>query len=310
MPDPLGAAFTLKLIHWYHKYKRDLPWRRTRDPYKIWISEVMLQQTTVKAVLNYYENWIRQFPTVKDLAEARLEVVLRAWQGLGYYNRARNLHKAAIILHEKYDGRLPRTSKELANLPGFGPYTSGAVASIAYNLRVPIIDANVRRVFMRLLAIQGKSVNAQDKVLLPKIEILLPKHNVGDFNQGLMELGALICRSKEPICSICPVRQFCKAYEKGVQEVIPLSIKAKIKKITAAVGLFYDIRGRILIQKRPDTGLLAGLWEFPGGKAKPGESLVGALKREIREELGVGADICRKVCCVSHLKYFPCPDQS
>lgn len=286
MPRQLNRAFTAKLLTWYGINKRDLPWRRTKDPYKIWISEVMLQQTTVKAVLNFYNKWLLLFPNVHSLAGANLEKVLKSWQGLGYYNRAKNLHKAAKIIVDQFNGQLPRSLEEIRKLPGFGPYTAGAVVSIAFNEGIPIVDANIRRVFMRLLAVFGKSEPCLDKTLLPKIKRILPSRHAGDFNQGLMELGALICRSKEPICNLCPVLEFCMAYRKGIQEIIPSPKSVKIVSIKAVIAIIQNKNNKILIQKRPSFGLLADLWEFPGGKIEAFESPQTALKREINEELG------------------------
>jgi A/G-specific adenine glycosylase len=278
--------FSTDLTRWYHQHKRDLPWRHTRDPYKIWVSEIMLQQTTVNAVLPYYERWIRVFPTVHDLARAPLQAVLKQWQGLGYYNRVKNLHKAAGVVIDEHKGILPKDQQAIRSLPGFGPYTTGSVLSIAYDVPLTIIDANVRRVVMRLLALPGEADTKQDLKINEFLLKVLPAQGVGNFNQALMELGALVCRNKEPLCNLCPVSKHCLANKQGKQEVIPQPKKKIIKDINAVVAIIKE-GSRYFIQKRPPKGLLADLWEFPGGKIKPGESKKRALIRELKEELGV-----------------------
>jgi A/G-specific adenine glycosylase len=247
----------------------------------------MLQQTTVGAVVPYYEKWLRLFPDIKALARAPFRKVLRAWQGLGYYQRARNLHAAAKLMVLEHRSRIPRNYETLRSLPGFGPYTAAAVLSLAFDEPHPVLDANVRRVMMRLLALHGKADGRHDKAIMARLQAEIPVRAPGDFNQAMMELGALVCRSKNPQCLICPFRTNCRAFASGVQEVIPKPTKRKTTRITAVVGIIGK-NGKILIQKRPAAGLLAGLWEFPGGKVKQGESRVRALAREIKEELGVG----------------------
>lgn len=259
----------------------------------------MLQQTTVNAVIPYFKRWVKIFPTVKDLAEAPLERVLKIWQGLGYYQRAKNLHKAAGIICRDYGGRLPDDPQALAKLPGFGPYTTGAVASIAFDVRHPIIDANVRRVAMRLLAIEGHADTTRDPTVLEFLDRIMPRKAVGTFNQALMELGALICRNREPLCLLCPVKAHCQAYKKGIQEIIPKPKKRVLKDVDVAIGILRR-NGRYLIQKRPSKGLLADLWEFPGGKVEKNETPQVALGRELKEELGVGVRSARHVLNVRH----------
>jgi len=196
-----------KLLKWYRANARNLPWRNTKDPYKIWISEIMLQQTTVNAVIPYYKKWIRKYPTVDHVAESSVQDILKSWQGLGYYSRAKNIHNASKILITNYNGKLPKEPIEFIKLPGVGQYTMGAVLSIAFDQRLPIVDANVRRVFMRLNASNGFATTDQDKWIYLYLEKILPKKRVGDFNQSIMELGALICRSKEPVCILCPIKK-------------------------------------------------------------------------------------------------------
>lgn len=277
--------FSSQLIQWFKKNKRSLPWRETTDPYKIWVSEVMLQQTTVNTVIPYYKKWVRRFPTVRSLARARLKTVLKLWQGLGYYNRARNLHAASKFLVKNFDAKIPSTKEALGSLPGLGPYTVGAVLSIAFGKREAIVDANVRRVIMRILALKGFSNPAQDKKIIQFLETVMPHQDMSAFNQGLMELGALVCRSSQAFCLQCPLRIFCKAYKKGIQEIIPQVKQKQLEQKDVAVAIIKN-KNKFFIQKRPSGGLLGDLWEFPGGQREKGESLKNTLAREICEEIG------------------------
>jgi len=281
----MKSEFGDKLLSWYKRNHRRLPWRETRDPYSIWVSEVMLQQTTVAAVLPYYEKWLKLFPSFESLAQASLRKVLKAWQGLGYYARARHLHQAAKIVVKTYGGRIPRDYHSLRRLPGFGPYTTAAVLSLAFDEPVPLVDANVRRVLMRLLGIPGGAEARHDRRLEGFLLGHMPQKNLGLFNQAWMELGALVCRPQNPLCLLCPFPDLCLAYLSGQQEVIPRPKKREYRTIEAVVAVI-SRRGKYLIQKRPPQGLFAELWEFPGGKQMPGEKPEAALRREIREELG------------------------
>ncbi|MBI4309031.1 MAG: A/G-specific adenine glycosylase [Candidatus Omnitrophica bacterium] len=291
--------FAPALLAWYDKHKRNLPWRRTKDPYKIWVSEMMLQQTTVNAVIGYYDRWFQMFPTVGALAGAGVEKVLKAWQGLGYYARARNLHKAAQVVVREHHGVLPRDPAVVRALPGFGPYSTGSVLSIAYDLPLTIIDANVRRVAMRLLALQGHADTKQDRKIGGFLQTIFPPKHAGDFNQALMELGALVCRSKEPLCILCPVIKFCRAFARGRQEIIPKPKQRMIKDVAAVIAIIRK-GNKFFIQQRPAKGLLAGLWEFPGGKIRAGEGRARALAREIREELNVSLKTADYLFQVTH----------
>jgi A/G-specific adenine glycosylase len=237
---------------------------------------------------------------IKALSEAEEQQVLKQWQGLGYYSRARNILKCARICVEKYNGQLPGTMAELLSLPGIGPYTAAAVASIAFNTPEPLVDANVRRVMMRILAIRGIISTQHDKAILLKLNTVIPEKLPGHFNQAMMELGALICVPNQPRCNQCPVRIFCKAYDLGIQELIPEPNFKIIKEISAVVAII-EINGKILIQQRPAKGLLAGLWEFPGGKIEPGDAgPKEALKREIMEETGLSITINERLGQVVH----------
>lgn len=280
----MPKSFSQDLLKWYDAHKRDLPWRHAKDPYHIWVSEMMLQQTTVATVIPYYERWIKTYPSVRHLANASLQEVLKSWQGLGYYNRAKNLHKAANIVVNEYQGKLPNDPVLVRALPGFGPYSTGSVLSIAYDRPMIIIDANVRRLVMRLLAIEAVADTRQDKVIGEFLNGVLPKKRAGDFNQALMEMGALVCRSKEPLCNTCPLRTYCRADQTGVQEIIPTPKKKIIKEINAVIGVIQK-GNKYFIQKRVAKGLLADLWEFPGGKIEPGETKQEALARELKEEM-------------------------
>lgn len=295
----MTSSFAKTLTAWYLKNARDLSWRRTKDPYKIWISEIMLQQTTVSAVIPYYEKWIQKFPDVQTLARAPIQVILAQWQGLGYYNRARNLHRSAQIIVDEHESRIPSEPDIVRKLPGFGPYTTGAVLSIAFDKKLSIIDANVRRVVMRILSIEGEADTKHDKRVLEYLLTVLPEKGVGDFNQGLMELGALVCRSKEPVCVQCPVSKFCLAYKEGRQELIPTPKKRIVKDINAVIAVI-EHKGKYFIQKRPSKGLLADLWEFPGGKMEAGETPKEALIREVQEELGISPKSVKHLFDVQH----------
>jgi A/G-specific adenine glycosylase len=259
----------------------------------------MLQQTTVPAVIPYYERWLEAFPDVGSLARAPLRRVLRQWQGLGYYRRAENLHLAAKAIVREHRGRLPREEDVLRRLPGFGPYTTAAVLSLAFGKPMPLVDANVRRIVMRLLGIEGEAAPKLDATLLAFLRKVLPAARPGDFNQALMELGALVCRSRNPQCLVCPVRSSCRAAREGVQEIIPRPKKLSLEKLEVVVAVI-ERNGRFLVQQRPPGGLLAGLWEFPGGKVEPGESLTAALRREVREELGAEIRNVRRLTTVRH----------
>ncbi|MBI5150833.1 MAG: A/G-specific adenine glycosylase [Candidatus Omnitrophica bacterium] len=296
---PEQTLFSRNLVNWYKKHARRLPWRETRDPYKIWISEIMLQQTTVNAVIPYYQKWIKIFPTVEALKNAPLQKILKAWQGLGYYQRAKNLHKAAQIICAEHGGEIPEDPEQLRKLPGFGPYTTGAVASIAFDIPRTIIDANVRRVVMRVLALKGFADTSQDHRIEKFLRKAIPQQNAGTFNQALMELGALICRNREPLCLLCPVKSRCAAYQKGIQEIIPKPKKKIIQDLEVAIGILQQ-GNKYLIQKRPSKGLLADLWEFPGGKIEKGETPQDALKRELNEELDIDITSSRHLMNVRH----------
>lgn len=291
-----------QLLSWYDDHARDLPWRRTDDPYAIWISEIMLQQTQVETVQPYYERFLKRFPEVGTLARARLDTVLKLWEGLGYYSRARNMHKAAKVVVQDYERQLPTTREGLMNLPGIGRYTAGAIASIAFGRPEPILDGNVIRILSRLFRYDEnpKSPEARER-LWEWAARLVPKGRPGDFNQAMMELGATVCHRQNPSCLLCPIAAICQACQHGEQHLLPIRVKRKARpRHTIAVGIVYK-RGRILIDRRKPEGLLGGLWEFPGGKQEPGESLEETVKREVKEELGVTVAVKRHLITIHHV---------
>jgi A/G-specific adenine glycosylase len=289
------------LLRWFRKNARDLPWRRTTDAYAIWVAEIMLQQTQSETVKPYYHRFLTRFPTVRRLARARLDTVLKLWEGLGYYSRARNLHQAAKKIVRDFDGRLPQTKHELLRLPGVGLYTAGAIASIAFGRDEPLVDGNVTRVLCRLFRIRrDPRSSAIRSKLWGLAEALLPAGKAGSFNQALMELGATVCLPRNPRCQDCPLGRICSAREHAEQEKLPRRASKKPPpRHKVVVGIIYK-NGRILIDKRKPNGLLGGLWEFPGGKVRKGESLEGAVRREVREELGVTVQIVRPLVTVQH----------
>ena len=291
----------LRVLDWYHHYRRDLPWRGETNPYRIWVSEVMRQQTQVTTVIPYYRRFLEKFGNVEALAAASLEDVLKTWEGLGYYARARNLHQAAREIVEKHQGRFPQSYAELRALPGFGDYTAGAVASIAFGQPVAAIDGNVKRVFARLVALETDTSRAPAAQQLKRIAVALIDPNTpGDWNQALMELGAIVCLPQKPKCLFCPVNDLCQSRLRGIEQDLPLKSARKSLphyNVTAAVICQGD---KILIAQRPLEGMLGGLWEFPGGKQEPGETLPACLRREISEELGVDIEVGRPLTTVKH----------
>jgi A/G-specific adenine glycosylase len=290
------------VLRWYRQHQRDLPWRRTRNPYFIWVSEIMLQQTQVETVIPYYKRFLAKFPTVESLAKASLQDVLKVWENMGYYARARHLHVAAQEIVARWSGKIPRTQKELLSLPGIGSYTAAAILSLAFGQPVPTVDGNVRRVICRLFLIQEPMDRSQTQRRVYKSAAeLVPKNHVSFFNQGLMDLGSTICTPRNPSCNMCPIESRCTAKERGLQETLPVTRKRPPlphKETTA--GIIVDKQGRVLIVQRPESGLLAGLWKFPGGEKRPEETVQDALRRTVREELGVRVRIKKPVTSVKH----------
>jgi A/G-specific adenine glycosylase len=279
VPHPQWVrAVRRKLLAFFTANRRDLPWRRTRDPYRVWVSEVMLQQTRVDVVIPYYERWLEQFPTIDDLAAASTDDVLRVWQGLGYYRRARNLHHAARVVRERHHGTIPDTVAGLLALPGVGLYTAGAVASICFGRPEPAVDGNARRVLCRLL----DAVDIAPSALNALAAALVPAGRPGDFNQALMELGATVCTPRSPRCASCPVSSECAARAAGTQHERPARRRpADIPSFDVGSAVLFDGNGRVLLTRRPENGLLAGLWEFPAAIVQPAETARAAARRAL-----------------------------
>jgi A/G-specific adenine glycosylase len=271
------ALIRRRLLGWFEKNKRDLPWRKTSDPYAIWISETMLQQTQVKTVVPYYEKFLKAFPTITALDRAPLRQVLRVWSGLGYYRRAENLKKSASELMRRHGGTMPPNYEDLRALPGIGDYTAGAILSIAFQKSYPAVDGNARRVLGRLFDL------AQAKQLRAAAEQLISKSNPGNFNQGIMELGAIICLPAEPLCLLCPLAAHCRVHSGGgIYKKLAAKKKLRLRNVIWPLAIIR--RGeKILLRRRANTGLLAGMWELPGGE-KPGrDGVLKNLRRHLQE---------------------------
>jgi A/G-specific adenine glycosylase len=297
-----------QLLTWWDAGHADLPWRRQPSPYAVWVSEIMLQQTQVKTVIPYYERWMARFPTVRHLAAASLDEVLKLWEGLGYYSRARNLHAAAQTVVNELDGRIPTTAVGLMQLKGIGRYTAGAIASIAFDEPAPILDGNVIRVLSRLYDLPDDVTTTAVKNKLWRIaEDLVPAQRPGDFNQALMELGQQVCLPANPHCLLCPLREPCLARQRGTQLERPVRPPRKnTPHYDVAAGVIWQqslrdsASPKFLIAQRPLNGLLGGLWEFPGGKQENGETLPQTLQREIREELNIQIEVGDHLTSIKH----------
>jgi len=291
-----------KLLAWYKRHQRSLPWRETGDPYRIWISEIMLQQTQVETVIPYYHRFMKAFPTVFALARAPLQDVLKAWENLGYYSRARNIHAASRIIVNQWGGRIPDKPEAIKTLPGIGEYSSGAILSIAYGQAIPAVDGNVRRILSRVFAIRKPMDDpGEQKKLRELAAALVPVKRPGDFNQALMDLGATICRPKTPDCSNCPIAAICRARLADLQNILPVTRKAPaIPYRLAAAAVLYNAEGKLLVVQRPAAGLLASLWKLPGGFVDDGEKMENGLKRSVKQELGIAIRVGKQAACVKH----------
>jgi A/G-specific adenine glycosylase len=298
MVSKTDESFQKKLLAWFSQNGRDLPWRKTCDPYRIWISEIMLQQTQVKTVLPYFLRWIERFPDPAAVAAADERDILLAWEGLGYYSRARNIHRTARLLVREFKGKVPADHDPLLKLPGIGRYTAGAIMSIAFNKDFAAVDANAARIFRRAFSI-GAPVSSNSPVLWDLAREKIPKGKARYFNQALMDLGAMVCLPESPRCADCPVCGSCETGRLGLaaQEIRKPSRAAT--PISVAVGILMR-DGKIYIQKRPENGLMPNLWEFPGGKLQDGETPEEAVMREIREELGLEVSPVEKIAFIRH----------
>ena len=294
------SSFTNHILSWYHKDKKQFPWRQTRDAYKIWVSEIMLQQTQVQTVIPYYNRWIEKFPTLKHVATATDNELFKHWEGLGYYQRVKNFRDACAQVLDDYNGIIPNTKQELINLKGIGDYTGSAIASIAFNHPNHVIDGNVKRIMSRLICLPNflsKSMNKIDKFLSTHISLQYP----GDFNQALMDLGRYICTPKTPKCAMCPISKYCHAYlnDKIDKYPVKLNRKKEFPHYNIGVGVIWH-NDKILITKRKKNGLLGGLWEFPGGKIENGETHQDCINREMKEELNIIVDISNFILKINH----------
>lgn len=341
------------LLPWFSANARDLPWRKNRTPYRVWVAEIMLQQTRVDTVIGYYKRWMKAFPSWKALAAAPLSDVLKAWEGLGYYSRARNLHSASKIITDQYGGNLsnawknpPRSSRRsdhpsaggerkkkspppegcpqggvgkasfqplekfLQSFPGIGNYTAAAIASLAFNEDAAVVDGNVVRVLSRLFAYGGDTKNAAGKKKMQAwADELLVKGRAGEFNEAMMELGALVCLPKNPKCrspsgmrgADCPLQKVCKAFAEGMPDKYPVMKKnAKVPHIVVGAAVTVNPKGEVLIAQRLEGDMLGGLWEFPGGKQEPGETIQECIARELKEELGINVEVGNFLMTVKH----------
>jgi A/G-specific adenine glycosylase len=298
----LQRAVTLRLLPWFETNARDLPWRKNRTPYRVWVAEIMLQQTRVDTVIDYYRRWMKAFPSWKVLAAAPQSDVLKCWEGLGYYSRARNLHAAAKIIAAEYGGQPPSSVTDLRKLPGIGAYTAAAVASLAFNEDAAVVDGNVIRVLSRLFAFGGDTKSAAGKKQMQAwADNLLVKGRAGQFNEATMELGALVCLPKKPKCAECPMQKVCAACAGGAPEKFPvMKKKAKVPHIVVGAAVTTNRKGEVLIAQRKQDDMLGGLWEFPGGKQELGESIQECVARELSEELGIKTAVGEHLMTVNH----------
>ncbi|MBA2876520.1 A/G-specific adenine glycosylase [Thermaerobacillus caldiproteolyticus] len=297
-------TFQRDLISWFEKEQRDLPWRKDTDPYKIWVSEVMLQQTRVETVIPYFHHFMEQFPTLEALADADEEKVLKAWEGLGYYSRIRNLHAAVKEVKERYGGKVPNRVEEFSKLKGVGPYTTGAVLSIAYGIPEPAVDGNVMRVLSRIFLVWDDITKAGTRKLFEGIvREIIDEENPSYFNQALMELGALICIPRNPACLLCPVQAHCRAFHEGVQGELPVKTKkTNVREMPIVAAVVQNECGKVLIHKRDSEGLLANLWEFPNCEVVHSrENPKTQLEIFLKEEYGVTVQLEQPFAALEHV---------
>jgi len=296
-----NAAFARAVLRWFARERRDLPFRGTQDPYRVWLSETMLQQTQVATMLPYFERFVARFPTVRELADANVDEVLSLWAGLGYYRRARNLHAAARRIVSLYGGEFPRERDEVLKLPGVGAYTAGAVLSIAFGQREPVVDGNVSRVLCRVFELGGDPKRSETRRGLWELaRELIPEERPGDFNQGLMEVGALLCTPASPSCRLCPVSGYCGALRNGSVEKYPApGPKGTAERVEAAAAVIVR-RGKVLVAQRPADEVLGGMWEFPCVERKGAMRARSLLRRSLRRSTGLDVEIGESLVTVRH----------
>ena len=298
-----AASFELSplLLAWYRASRRSLPWREEPTAYRVWVSEVMLQQTQVATVLPYFEHWMKRFPTIAALAAAEEDDVLQVWQGLGYYSRARSLLRGARAVADERGGELPRSVDELMKLPGIGPYSAGAIASIAFGRRVPVVDGNVNRVLCRVFGLRGDPQRAPLKARIWQLAgDLVPDDDPGGHNQALMELGATVCTPRAPVCLACPLASGCVARSEGLTDRLPESaVRPKPVPVEMVAGLVWR-RGRLLLVRPARSRWWAGLWQLPSGEVAVGESHDRAVQRVVREVATLEAGTVTRGAMVRH----------
>jgi A/G-specific adenine glycosylase len=298
----IKRAIKSRLLPWFASNKRSMPWRSNRTPYRVWISELMLQQTRVDQVIPYFNRFMKRFPSLRALAAASQEEVLKQWEGLGYYSRARNLHKAARIITEDHHGRFPSSAASIQALPGIGGYTAAAIGSLAFNLDLAVLDGNVIRVLARLFAYDQDTRSTKAKKELQQLaDKLLVKGEAGNFNEAMMELGATVCLPKSPMCGECPLPRVCLGKQSGAPAEFPAKTpKKKVPHIVVGAAVVVNRRGEVLVAQRRNEDMLGGLWEFPGGKQEPDETLEECVVRELKEELGINVAVGDFLIKVNH----------
>lgn len=293
-----SARFRRRLIHWYTKHGRRLPWRGTTDPYRVWVSEIMLQQTTTKTVEGYFDRFITRFPNIETLAATNLDEVNRLWEGLGYYRRCAQMHRAAQEIVERFGGVFPDRLEDVRTLPGIGRYTAGAILSIVFDRRLPILEANTVRLHARLTALKADPTQREaNEMLWQFAEKILPAKQVGRFNQALMDLGSLICTPKQPNCPECPVAEFCLVRREGLQDEIPYPKKKDAKEDRIEVAVLVQKKNKVLVVRHPEGGRWAGLWDFPRSLSRvelpieisQDEELIERLSEQTGYQIRLGA---------------------
>jgi len=299
---PQVARLRKRLLRWFEVNRRDLPWRRTRDPYRIWLSEVLLQQTRVETARAYYERFVHVFPDLRSLAQAPRDRVLRLWSGLGYYRRAHNLHNAARTIMQRYGGRFPRRASDLQSLPGVGPYTAAAVASIAFDEPVATLDGNAKRVLARLFAVAARMDTSSTLRRLGHLAaVLLDPRRPGIFNQAVMELGATVCLPRRPRCDACPLRTWCAALDAGAQHRLPQRAVKRPTPVLHVATAVVQRDGRVLLVRRPDDGRMGGLWHLPAAEADEAPAARRLLRHRLRAQWNLRVEMLESLGRMEHL---------